>query len=1018
MTAMQFRRGPLAATLALALAAGCGGSPKGRTFYQRNIEPILLQKCAGSTSGCHAVKEGDPFAVAAGNLDVTSFENVQKRRDVLTPFGAYPFPLLLIKAVGAKKLKLQYQNAALQIDKFLDVDVQHVGEGIIDPGSDAFFTLQQWLENGATENGLKPATPAREGQGPCSEGVPAGFDPAAFSSNPGFATFQSQVQPILTSHGCGAGSCHGAPQSDFYLTCGNSPQQLAFNFSQAWAFVNATVDDSQLLRVPLAVEGGGRGHTGGDQFPSTAAAEYQTIRSWAMSVGPRTDFPGTDAGERFFVERVQPLLLQRGCAFQGCHSPQGSNDFKLRSGTIGFISPVSLRKNYELLKNEFMALELPDARRGRAVAKTILDVDERATGVGGIAHRGGPVLETAASAAQPNTQSDPAACGTYDPAANPPPTAFCTIQEWLRIERAQLLAAGQVTPMNSGDPIQIVYVSRGAGSTQGRLEFDSFQGGADLRVVQTTFGAGQQITPVSAGASQPLLGNCAGLTAGTADIQSPSVANDGVRVAFAGRNSTTEPLSIYVVRLDTGACNRITPPLPEIVGIKLHNFDPVWAPDGSAIVFASTRGKVGPARSRKRFLPQSDLWRVKVSDIAAAGDPEQMTFLSNSEVGPAFMREGRVTMTTEKVSDGFYQLAGRRINWDLTDYHPLLAQRKDSVYVAPGDLTTPSPSIGYSSATDIREASNGDFLMILSDTQPTGAPAVPGAAGALAIFSRSIGPFEQSRSTEGYLKAMRIVGDPRATGRAGSAAGYRRPVSLPDGRIMAAFTANAGAGTFEIVAVDPRPNADPMVPHTPLVTGGTGSQVDAVLAYKHPPRQLYDNRRQLVFGGDAALGEADHAVLHIPDAPMVFTLLTGNLRRGRPVDEFRAARYLAVYTEGPCPSGPCSANANGIYESRMMLGRAELASDGSVRLRLPSKTGVVLELQDEGGGTIVRMGEEHQLGPSERTSMGVRQELFDAVCGGCHGSVSGRELDVAVTPDALTNASRSASSDKVTSIGP
>jgi hypothetical protein len=191
-----------------------------------------------------------------------------------------------------------------------------------------------------------------------------------------------------------------------------------------------------------------------------------------------------------------------------------------------------------------------------------------------------------------------------------------------------------------------------------------------------------------------------------------------------------------------------------------------------------------------------------------------------------------------------------------------------------------------------------------------------------------------------------------------------------------------------------------------------------VLVYKHPPRGLYANRRQLVFGGDAALADDGHALLHIPDAPMTFTLLTGNLRRGRPVEAFRAARYLAVYTEGLCPAGPCSANANGIYESRMMLGRAELAGDGSVRVRLPSKTGVVLELQDASGGTIVRMGEEHQLGPSERVSMGVRQELFNAICGGCHGSVSGRELDVAVTPDALTGASQSASSTRVDTIGP
>src|SRR5215813_3915961 len=99
----------VAAIVALAAAAGCGDSPPGRTFYQRNIEPILTQKCAGNTSGCHSTNPDDPFQFAAGNFDVTSFANVQKRRDVLAPFGAYAYPLLLIKAVptgplGAVKL--------------------------------------------------------------------------------------------------------------------------------------------------------------------------------------------------------------------------------------------------------------------------------------------------------------------------------------------------------------------------------------------------------------------------------------------------------------------------------------------------------------------------------------------------------------------------------------------------------------------------------------------------------------------------------------------------------------------------------------------------------------------------------------------------------------------------------------------------------------------------------------------------------------------------------------------------
>jgi hypothetical protein len=124
----------------------------------------------------------------------------------------------------------------------------------------------------------------------------------------------------------------------------------------------------------------------------------------------------------------------------------------------------------------------------------------------------------------------------------------------------------------------------------------------------------------------------------------------------------------------------------------------------------------------------------------------------------------------------------------------------------------------------------------------------------------------------------------------------------------------------------------------------------------------------------------------------VFTLLTANLRRGRPVDAFRDARYLEVL------------DANG-----MTIGRGGLADDGSIKVRVPAATPIFLRLQNSAGMPLVTMGEEHQLGPGEQISLGIKQSLFDAVCGGCHGSISGRELDVVVTPDALTGASSSIS---------
>lgn len=973
-------------------ATACSDPPPGRTYFDRNILPILEQKCVGNTSGCHSTNEGDPFDFAAGNLDVTSYENIQKRRDVLSPFGAYPYPLLLIKAVGPGKLKFQYGNVpgmAPPTPRFLTIDVQHVGGAILETGSDAYFTLQSWLENGATENGLKPPTPAQEGAGSCSDVLPAGFTDTFTTMKPNeFDAFKRDIQPIFTEHGCAAGSCHGAPQSDFYITCGTSDEQQAFNFSQAWSFVNDPVDDSQILRVPLAVGSGGRGHTGGDQFSAIDDPDYVRIKAWAASVG-KLPFANGNAVKQFFEDNVQPVLLQRGCAFQACHSPQASNDFKMRSGSIGFFSSVALEKNYHLLREEFMALEFPDARRGRAVAKTIIESDQRTDlptndPVGGIAHRGGPVLETAGSTAA----ADPAGCpATYNPNSMPPPTAFCTIQEWIRLERAAL--GTQVTNMSSGQTAQVVYVQRTGAATAGRLEFDTFQGGADLRISDTTYGVDGSLGTANAGTS--LLGGC-GL-GGSPDVQAPDVANDGTRIAFAARATAGDPLGIYVVDVDGNNCTRITQAAGMSNGIAVHNFDPAWSPDGRYIVFASTRGKNGATKSRKRFLPQSDIWRVEVNGFAAVGSPEQVTVLSNSEISPQFMREGRITMTTEKASDGFYQLAGRRINWDLTDYHPLLGQRKESPFAEPENLMATRPSIGYSAVTDIREGSDGNFLIILSNVADSGAPTTMGGAGALALFNRSIGPFEADRFDAGYLPSVRVLDRTEV---------YRGPVSLPDGRIMVSKASSPTSGQFDIVMYNPRDNSS-----EPLF-GTNAIRVDAQLVYKFPARKLYDNRRQLVFGGGAVGGDASTATVHMVDAPMLFTLLNGNLRRGRPVDAFRDARFLAVYREGMCGAN-CTANTNGIFQQRELIGRVPLQSDGSTKVTLPAREGIVFELQDGSRNTIITMGEEHQLGPGESISMGVSESLFNAVCGGCHGSISGSELDVEVTPDALTGASRSAS---------
>ena len=553
--------------------------------------------------------------------------------------------------------------------------------------------------------------------------------------------------------------------------------------------------------------------------------------------------------------------------------------------------------------------------------------------------------------------------------------------------------------MAPGATLPLIYVERAATHLAGPLDVDTYQAGADLLVAPATLGAGATITSV--GAPTSLLGGCAGASPATADVRGPEVSRDGETVAFAMRLSAADPFGLWTVNVDGSGCSRVTPPVPAQSGILIHNIDPTWSPDGAYLVFASTRGAAGPTLSRKYLVPQTDLWRMRLD----GSELEQLTFLTNAEVNPQFLREGRLIMTTEKVSSGFYQLAGRRINWDRTDYHPLLGQRAQSQYASLDDLAATLPSVDFAQATDIREAANGDLLFVLSDE------GVRGGAGALAIFNRSIGPFEAGRVAEspGYLKSMQIV-DPAATGRAGSASvgAYRTPFGLPDGHIMTSYAAGfsgdlstATSFDWDIVAVDPRTGA-----RTTLV-GGPGAQTDAVLAYRMPARSEFLNRPQLVFGGSVS-GDPARAVAYFPDAPMIFTVLTANLRRGRPVDEFRRATQLAIYLEQPALPGS-SVGPNGVFESRVLVGRAPLAADGSVKVDVPAGKGVVLALEDDAGAPVVSMVEEHQLGPGEHISLGVRESLFNAGCGGCHGSVSGSELDVAVSPDILTGASQSLS---------
>jgi hypothetical protein len=963
----------------LLVPAACAQQkPPERHFYEQQIQaPIFDRFCVGNTSPCHKI---DPATgTALGNLDLSSFEAVQRRRDVLRTYGPYPQPLLLLKAIPEDQVLIAYGG------KLLPSEIRHAGGKTLSTNSDAYFELKRWLDNGANRDGLAPAPTHRQGQGECSAlAAPDEPAPTADKGSPAYQAFVNDVQPILRVS-CSFATCHGSAQSDFHLTCGDDEPQREANFRRVTGFLAEAptdVEQSEFLLRPLDPRAGGLSHTGGIFFGSRDDDNWRKLRDWArlaqQSITSST-LPARSPGETFFAAQVTPVFVRRGCALEGCHSPDGFNDFRLRPGAPGFLSRYSLHRNYQIALEEFMSLDTSDVRQSRLVRKNIR--------AGGIPHRAGTLLEG------PGPDSTVPCPSPYDPATA---SAFCTLKEWHRIERMDRAAV--VSPLARGSVLPLAFVARPPDG-DGLLAFDTFRGGADLKLADAHLGDDGHLASVDnvRGALAP----CAGLAGrNDLDVRGPEWSYDGTRLVFAARAGAGGGLDLWLLDVGAGSCRRLTSDEGRAAGpVRTHNLDPAFAPDGS-LVFASTRsGTI----SLKRLLPATNLFRV--GPDLDFGKVEQMTWLLGSELSPAFMHNGQMTFTAEKATADFYQLSGRRLNWDLTDYHPLLAQRAKS----DDTFGMIRPSVDYQQATEIREGIDRNFLVILSDGNALG------AGGALATFNRSLGPFEAGRNEVTFLRSLVLV-DGAATGRAGTKGVYRSPYPLLDGEVLASYAGNVAepAGDiprYDLVAVDSATGNRRM-----LLAGGAQSLVEAALGYKRSGRLLYRNAPQLVFGGRGAAASAGEALVHFPDLPMLATLLGANLRRGRNVAAFESAVALKVYEERPpastTPDSAAMQGAEHVYTERLPLGSAPLESDGSIKVALPAGKPLILELVNKAGAPVFTMTEEHQLGPGETITPGVPRALFNGVCGGCHGSRSGSELEVAVTPDVLTGASVSLSRDQ------
>jgi hypothetical protein len=968
--------------------------PERTTFYDRKIGPVLHGNCSISPtrSSCHV---SDEMGNAFGNLSTESFETLDLRRDLMADYGPYGVPGLLLKVVPPYTISLSRWDSSPP--QLITTDITHGARSQIDFTSAAYTTLVNWIENGATINNAKPAQ-RKPVPDPCTDelGRDPGFDPTVDPTAPDYATFSTRVAPVVGEL-CAAGNCHGSPANILHLTCGDSAEGTRWNYHALRDYVSVNTASSELLRRALAREAGGSFHEGGTIFASRQDAGYQALEAWATQKGGPTSVPA-DPGFMFFADRVQPMLVKRGCMMLGCHSPAMFHDYRLRGGAGGHFGLPATKKNYEL-SLEQLALESPDPNASRLIKKNL------ASGAGGIRHRGGNLF----GEGDLRESCDMTAAQTGPLNEQRP---YCVVRAWFELERAARMAAA--APLGG-----VVYVRRApVNDAELPQDFAVYRPGADVVLAGLTAAADGALT---LGASQSLLAGC-GLDPAVTDARRPAVSWDGTRIAFAARSSGDQPFRIYVVTGTTCALDTEIDAAPvDDTGAPLmangelfHNFDPAFAPDGR-IVFTSTRGNVmntaaiGYSGPRRTPADPSKL-NANLYIREADGRIRQLTFLNNQELYPAFMRDGRLIFSAEKRAPDFYQLAGRRINLDGGDYHPLFGQRS---------------SIDFTQLTDLVELSDKNFAMILSEK------GAQRGAGALAILNRSIGVDQPSKNPDDYLVDPDAIGvdatdffqhslavvDPVATGKlSGTQGAYRNPTPLPDGRLLVSYAPTTTAldaftGKFEIVVMNPQTEE-----RTTLITDPTADCLWPAAVYAKQNNGVFASRFDEA-NAATRVGSGSTAKVTVLDVGVLQSLMFQNTRSGRPIPERPS---LAVWESLPPEQGVTDYASGGTfvtsdrfgqhYSRRYFLGNVSVHADRSAAMLVPGGVPITLQgkvkLANDAAPTTHSQREEMQFYPGEDSRQSFREKQFVGLCGGCHGSVSGRELDIAIQPDILTSASQ------------
>jgi hypothetical protein len=806
---VALRSGSYFASLAVAAVASLAflplscsvQQPQTTTYFDSTISPILTAGCVrpNTGTGCHA---SDAKGNAFGNLDLSSFDGVNRRRDLLQTYGPYPRPSLLLKTVPPITVTMQtFDGATIKVL----TDIKHAGADILDPIQTGASTLTAWIANGATQFNTGP-TPPMLAHYPCTDVDPdpskASFNESTFftasinHNAPDYQMFVASSGPnsIIQSI-CGSGNCHGTPSNELYFLCGNDQQQKDWNYFTASQYVSNPPRNSEILRRPLDPSQGGSFHEGGVIFSGPSDPNYVAFEDWAVKHGP-SKFSSASPNLLFFAHRVQPMLVKKGCMMLQCHSAAMFHDYKLRGGSGGSFSYAATVKNYQLSLAQ-LGTDSLDFNASRIARKNLFRPEVAANpiaaagtpgddaGAGpalpqalGITHRGGPLFEDfqnevtgavcAAGAKPPFTDCCPAT-GTPTPniydtlltadGTDIPIPAYCMFKEWHARERAHPVAG----PAAFNPLSEIVYVKRPPQTGPDRAQdFDVFAGGAELHIAQVTpktnavLWVRDKVISKDNFVPEGVLTTVNGLNVGTdktvsvstlcglgaqPDIRRPMVSWDATKIAFAARSAAGDPLTIYEINAAGTTCQKL--PLNTVTypsQCSTGNGMPVHNFDPAY----APDGSIVFASTRGNLPFAQDNFSYCGPQMTPA-DPSKPN--SNLYVyNPTSGTTTQLTYLLNMERHPSLMLDGRAIfttEKREPNFYQLALRRQN---LDTGDyhpLFAQRGSIGYYQADQVVEMSDKNFAAIFSTCLPGKPGATPTCAqhggGVLATFNRSIG---------------------------------------------------------------------------------------------------------------------------------------------------------------------------------------------------------------------------------------------------------------------------------------